>query len=79
MFLFDPKLDDIYVGNIRKTYISSNIYFLFDPTLSLDLVSNRSNYAVPSMEMWLFVHGVIESALSFFTQRQHLYCGVTHT
>ena len=22
MFLFGPKLDDIYVGNVRKTYIS---------------------------------------------------------
>ena len=34
MFLFDPKLDKIYVGNIIKTYVSSNICFRFDPTLS---------------------------------------------
>ena len=33
MFLFDPKLDEIYVGNIIKTYVSSNICFRFDPTL----------------------------------------------
>ena len=33
MFLFDPKLDEIYVGNIIKTYVSSNICFWFDPTL----------------------------------------------
>ena len=35
MFLFDPKLDEIYVGNIIKTYVSSNICFRFDPTLSV--------------------------------------------
>ena len=33
MFLFDPKLDEIYVGNITKTYVSSNVCFWFDPTL----------------------------------------------
>ena len=37
MFLFDPKLDEIYVGNIIKTYVSSNICFRFDPTLRVGL------------------------------------------
>ena len=33
MFLFDPELDEIYVGNLIKTYVSSNICFPFDPGL----------------------------------------------
>ena len=44
MFLFDPKLDEVYVGNIIKTYVSSNICFRFDPTLSLFTITGCQNH-----------------------------------
>ena len=46
MFLFDPKLDEMYVGNIIKTYVSSNICFRFDPTLTRTLIRRPSILAL---------------------------------